>query len=96
MAASERLMVQVAIIGAAFLILLIVGFVFARFMRRRLDRATTRADFTLQDLRSLRDSGQISEREFERMRAGLLGKAAGAPRTTVPDRKPPPPPTGGA
>jgi hypothetical protein len=51
---------------------LVAGVVVGRMLRRRLQAPPRRPTFTLEDLRQLRATGQISEQEFETMRAIVL------------------------
>ncbi len=77
------------LVAVAILVALLGGLIAARL------RAWSRSDhaaepFTLQDLRNLRASGQITPQEFETMRAALLGRwAAAAP--AQPEAQPPGP-----
>lgn len=65
---------------------IILGALAVSMIRKHMFEADTEADgatpFTLHDLRRLRESGQLSEEEFEKARAIILGNAA--------SRKPPP------
>jgi hypothetical protein len=54
-------------------IAIFVGLIVARVLRNRFSDSGTTAPFTLQDLRELRASGQISDREYETMRAAIVG-----------------------
>ncbi len=68
----------------------IVGFLVARRVRswsREADQAP--AQFTLQDLRQMRDSGQISDMEYELMRAQVIGAVRGRPQPSPPANPPP-------
>ncbi len=67
--------------GAALLglvLLAVVGGIAARVLYFRWQRAREDQPFTLQDLRALRDSGQISESEFRMMREALIGSVRAA------------------
>ena len=61
----------------------IVGAYFARAVRERMQQPPSAEPFTLQDLRAMRDRGDITAVEYETMRAGLLGRA-------LPPKSPPP------
>lgn len=64
-------------ISLATIILVVAGFFVVRYLRRQLrDDSTQREAFTLQDLRAMRDRGDISPAEYETMRAMMLGPAA--------------------
>lgn len=64
------------------------------------DSGAQMTDFTLADLRRLHASGQITDAEFERARAKVLGKAVTAANGTSKPTAPPPdktvPPDSGA
>jgi hypothetical protein len=63
--------------GGAVLIagLFIAAWAVTRWMRTRVTRDDESVPFTLEDLRRLREQGQISEIEFKTMRAAMLGLA---------------------
>jgi uncharacterized protein YneF (UPF0154 family) len=63
-------------------IVMILGTFAARRWRQRLLDSQQTPPFTLQDLRDMKASGQITEEEFRAMRAALLGawSAPGAPQ----------------
>ena len=50
-----------------------IGLAAARALRSRYQRDQAAADFTLEDLRRMRDAGRISESEHAAMRAAILG-----------------------
>jgi uncharacterized protein (DUF58 family) len=54
-------------------------------VRRRLHHELPTQPFTLQELREMRGREQITEREFQALRAALLGRAAAGP-PPEPDR----------
>jgi hypothetical protein len=60
-------------VGVAILVALLGSLVASR-LRAWARRVDAPAMFTLQDLREMRASGQITPEEFERMRAALLGR----------------------
>lgn len=64
-----------------FGIALVTGGAIGGFFLARMVRSWARADatvetFTLQDLREMRTRGEISDAEFERMRAAIIGQHA--------------------
>lgn len=61
---------------AVVAVLAIAGYLIAMVVRGRLLREQPQEAFTLQDLRQLQARGEISNEEYERMRAVILGKAA--------------------
>lgn len=61
----------------------IVGAYVARAVRERMQQPPTAEPFTLQDLRAMRDRGDLTPAEYETMRAGLLGRV-------LPSKSPPP------
>lgn len=68
----------------------ILGFLIARRVRswsRETDQAP--AHFTLQDLRQMRERGQISDTEYELMRAQVIGAVRGRPQPSSPPTPPP-------
>jgi acyl-coenzyme A synthetase/AMP-(fatty) acid ligase len=70
---SLNLLWMTALLMIGAVIALVGGMLIARRLRSRAADSTPAAAFTLQDLRRLRDSGQISEVEFESMRAAMIG-----------------------
>ena len=76
------------IIGLLVLIALGTGLIL--LIRRHLQKpsASTAGTFTLHDLRSLHDSGQISDEEFERAKSLIIGqvsRVATGPKTDAAD-----------
>ncbi|MGE0481652.1 MAG: SHOCT domain-containing protein [Phycisphaerae bacterium] len=67
------------------------GIVAAALFRRWSQREQPVQNFTLQDLRELLASGQISAEEYDSMRAVILG-TAGSRRAPESSREPSPPP----
>ncbi len=55
---------------------LIAAVVVSRIIRKRLELPDRSPSFTLQDLRELRDAGQISEQEYHAMRAAIIGEVS--------------------
>jgi len=57
----------------------VVGAIVIAVARRMLHRGASSADagFTLHDLRRMRDAGELSDEEFERARAALIGRVRG-------------------
>lgn len=84
-------MTTIAVLGSLFVALLVIGLIVSRIARRRLERHDQPEPFTLHDLRRMRDCGQITEREFDAMRAGLLkrARAPASPPAGPPGRSPP-------
>lgn len=75
-------------------VLAIGGLRIAVVIRRRLHAAESPPPFTLQDLRDMRARQEITEQEFNALRAGLLAqlrRADVAPGTTAPQQPPPRP-----
>ena len=64
---------------AALAVLVIIGFVLASLIRRRFQTGESAGEMlTLHDFRRMRDQGEISEEEFERIRGGIIAAAKGA------------------
>ena len=63
----------------ALLLLVCVGAIAIHVVRRMLDRETTTPDegFSLQDLRELHASGALTDEEFDRAKAAIIGRVAG-------------------
>lgn len=64
------------------------GLFVARALRSRFGGTEASAPFTLQDLREMRSAGQITQEEYDTMRAGLLGQM-GRPSAPRPPEDPP-------
>lgn len=62
-------LVLIAFLGAALLVMV--------WVRRRIKSTVESApeDFTLSDLRRLREAGQIDEQQYQKMRAAIIGGA---------------------
>ena len=60
--------------SAILFVLIFVGTVIIVWVRRWVRRDAAPDIFTVQDLREMRDRGEISAREFEVMRAALLSR----------------------
>ena len=73
---GSNLMMQVAGMGILLVVLVVLGFVVVRIIKRRLQKDAPLDTFTLQDLRNLRAQGQLSDAEYERLRAMLIGQTA--------------------
>jgi hypothetical protein len=70
---------------AALAVLVIVGFVLASLIRRRFQATESGGQMlTLHDFRRMRDTGEISEAEFERIRAGIIAAAKGSAASEKP------------
>ena len=67
------------ILTLAAIVMVAAGVIVSRRMRRLRERGAPQGAFTLHDLRQMRDAGQSSEAEFERMRAALIGDLRGGP-----------------
>lgn len=84
---------QLAFVTLALLVgtvvLLAVGVYGVRWARSKMSDTTANQVFTLQDLREMRDNGQITEQEFETMRAAILGSALDNAPSREPERQPP-------
>lgn len=57
----------------------IAGFYLTRAIKRWMAREAPAEPFTLQDIREMKARGEIDEREFQAMRAAILGAAASKP-----------------
>lgn len=76
-----------------------IGVGVARTLRSRYGRDQAGTDFTLEDLRRMRDDGRITESEHAAMRAAILGSFADRPPggdkssggNAAAPRSPPPP-----
>jgi hypothetical protein len=53
---------------------IVVAFLIARAVKRRLGREPHVEPFTIQDLRRMRDTGSITSQEYEAMRAALVAQ----------------------
>lgn len=69
---------------AAAAVAALVGFLVAVAVRRWAQRDTHVQTFTFQDLRDMRDRGDISDREFEAMRTALLAGYQSSESDTAP------------
>lgn len=69
---------------------LIVLGVFVWYYRRRwlVGVDTSPLPWTFEDLRRLRDQGELSEEEYQRLRAAMIGAATGEPRESPPRATP--------
>jgi hypothetical protein len=67
--------VLLTVIGVGALLLVFV----ARAYRKHLGRERQTQAFTIQDLRELRDAGDITQQEYEAMRAVVIGQATADP-----------------
>ena len=65
--------VLIAAIGVGALLIVLV----ARAFRRRMRSNQNTETFTIQDLRNLRDAGDITQQEYEAMRAAVIGQITG-------------------
>lgn len=75
MTKATELFTQLVWFGGMLVAALIAGYIIVRIVRRRsMDGGAAKEAFTLQDLREMRAAGQISESEFESMKAGLIGR----------------------
>ena len=72
----SRLLVDVGPWLGGFVVLLLVGGAIAMGLRRRLnaDSETPSLGFTLEDLRSMRDRGELSQEEFEQAHQRMVGQ----------------------
>lgn len=88
----SRLLVDVGPWLGGFVVLLLVGGAIAMGLRRRLnaDSETPSLGFTLEDLRSMRDRGELSQEEFEQAHQRMVGQVrrAAAGRSTSESRVP--------
>jgi hypothetical protein len=79
---ASDLFFLLGLISIALVVLLIGGYIVMRVYRRGARESGAGSEpFTLQELREMRADGQISEREFESMKAVLIGRAT-APKVT--------------
>lgn len=76
--------VLLTVLGVGALLLVFV----ARAYRKHVGRTPQTQTFTIQDLRELRDAGDITQQEYEAMRAVVIGQATAEPETS--DAKDPP------
>jgi uncharacterized membrane protein len=65
-------------------VLLIAGMLVGRALRTRLRRDAAGSAFSLAELRQMHRDGQIDDEEYERLRAGLIGRLPGAGRAAAP------------
>ncbi|MBN2448032.1 MAG: SHOCT domain-containing protein [Phycisphaerae bacterium] len=87
MASATADLVLWTIILALFVVVAVVGLALARRIQQWARADQVAEPFTLQDLREMRERGEISEIEFEAMRAGLIGRilAPATPRESRDD-----------
>ena len=71
-----------ALVLAGIVTLGVVAVAMRRWMMRD-ESTTTGPAFTLQDLREMRDRGDITSQEFDTMRAGILGSYGAAEKLEV-------------
>lgn len=77
---ASDLMDRLIPLALAAIGLIVAGAIVVFVVRRNLrGAARTQDPFTLGDLRTLRESGQITEHEYESMRAAILGKIRDEP-----------------
>jgi hypothetical protein len=76
------------VVGVGALLIFTVAWAY----RKRNRTETFSGAFTLQDLREMRDSGAISEVEYETMRAAVLAQARGQDDAAAESAGPPTPP----
>jgi hypothetical protein len=74
----SRLQSNIVLLGAVLVALVIVGIVLVRMVRARIRGTHATESFTLDDLRKLRAAGELSDAEYERMRAMLIGSRPAA------------------
>jgi hypothetical protein len=73
MKSLSELLSNTAYLGAMLAALVVGGFILIRVIRSRMHNGGDTESFTLNDLRGLRASGQLTDAEYERMRAMLIG-----------------------
>ncbi|MCC6357968.1 MAG: SHOCT domain-containing protein [Phycisphaerales bacterium] len=90
---NADLLTQILALTGLLAVLIGAGYLLVRFVKKRLADAGDDQPFTLQDLREMKARGEITEREYETMRAAIVGEmSARPPRTPLPKPKPPPAP----
>lgn len=70
----SRLWWNLGYLTVGIVVAVIVIYLIARRFRRE-EEPTSDGVFTLQDLREMKAAGQISHKEYERLRAAVLGSA---------------------
>jgi uncharacterized membrane protein len=70
---------EVALWGAVLIIVVLIGWMVISAIRRRMNADTGAAvGYTLHDLRRMRESGELSEEEFQRARQAMIEQVKGA------------------
>ncbi|MEP0846364.1 MAG: SHOCT domain-containing protein [Phycisphaerae bacterium] len=87
-------MTQIAVIGVVAISAGVMGYFVSRAIRRRLERSAAQAPFSLNDLRRMRDSGELTQAEYAAMRSSLFGLPTDGARSA--ERTAPPPESGRA
>jgi uncharacterized membrane protein len=75
------------VLMAAMIVVIVLG---GRRLKRRLRDDSVAEPFTMQSLRDLRDRGEVTPDEYEKVRAALLGRVSA--KTAPPPAPPAPPP----
>lgn len=83
---------QIVLWAALLAALMIIGFFVAVRVRRWAMREEKIETFTFQDLRKMRDRGEISAAEFEAVRSGMLARYGAGKAAAEKRRDDPPPP----
>jgi hypothetical protein len=94
---SSRLLADVLPWLLVLIGVIVVGGVIIYYVRRSLygDGSSSGGGFTLQDLRDMHASGELSDEQFERARAQMIGRLKGEPKPPRGEREPEHlPPTG--
>lgn len=65
--------VWIGVIGVGAML---IGVLASRAIRKRLRGGSTTETFTVQDLREMRNGGEITQQEYEAMRAAIIGRLA--------------------
>ena len=90
---SSELLWYVGGIGVAGAGAMLVAILVSRVLAKRLGRDSPTLTFTLQDLREMRDRGELNEREYDAMRSTIIRQTkpeSHRPSPAEPAAQPPP------
>lgn len=88
---NADLLTQIVALTALLGVMIAGGYLIVRWVKKRLSDSGGSQPFTLQDLREMKARGEINEREYETMRAAIVGEFSKPSRTPLPKPKMPPP-----
>ncbi len=77
---TAELMWYILAIGVIGVGAMLIGILASRLLRKRLRNSRPTEVFTIQDLREMRRREDITQQEYETMRAAIIGRVADAPQ----------------